>query len=346
MPSTIRIGIVGAGANTRSRHIPGFKAIEGVELVGVANRSRASSERAAREFGLGRAYDTWQQLVEDDEIDAVMIGTWPYLHCPVTLAAMAAGKHVLTEARLAMDLAEAQAMLAASRAAPRLVTQVVPAPFTFPVDRAIQQRVADGYLGELLAVDMRVSAPGFVDREAPLHWRQNRELSGLNIMTMGIWYESLLRWTAGVNSVMARARVVVPVRRDAETGEPRAATVPEHLEVIGDMPGGATFHLQLSSVTGLASPPEIWLYGTEGTLRWQQQGGKLWGGRRGETQLSEIEIPPEQRYGWRVEEEFIGAIRGEEPVTRTTFADGVRYMAFTEAVARSAATGQAVPVLT
>ena len=46
-----------------------------------------------------------------------------------------------------------------------------------------------------------------------------------------------------------------------------------------------------------------------------------------------------------MEQEFIGAIRGEEPVTRTNFTDGVRYMAFTEAVARSAAENKLVPLL-
>ena len=52
---TIRIGIVGAGANTRLRHVPGFRANAGVELVGVVNRSRESSERAAAEFDIPRA---------------------------------------------------------------------------------------------------------------------------------------------------------------------------------------------------------------------------------------------------------------------------------------------------
>lgn len=347
--SPIRIGVVGAGANTRDRHIPGFKAIDGVEIVAVANRSRESGERVAQQFDIPRVFDTWQQLVEDDGIDAVMIGTWPYLHCPVTLAALQAGKHVLTEARLAMNLAEAETMLAASRAHPHLVTQVVPAPFTFAVDRAIQQRVADGFLGDLLSVDIRVAdfraGNTFINREAPLTWRQDRSLSGLNVMTMGIWYECALRWTPGVNSVMARARTFVPMRRDGETGEPRVANVPDHVAVIGDMPGGGVFQLQISSVTGLASPPELWLYGTEGTLRYQQAGGKLWGGHRGDTQLAEIEIPESDRYGWRVEQEFIGAIRGEEPVTHTSFADGVRYMAFTEAVAQSAAENRAIPVM-
>ncbi len=347
--STIRIGLIGAGANTRSRHIPGFQAIPGVEVVAVANRSRESGERVAQQLDIPRVYDTWQELVADNGIDAVMIGTWPYLHCPVTLAALAAGKHVLTEARLARNLAEAEAMLAACRAHPQLVTQVVPAPFTFAADRAIQQRITDGYLGELLSVAIRAAdmRPGgtFVNRDGPLTWRQNRELSGFNVMSMGIWYECALRWTPGVNSVMARTRTFTPMRRDGETGEPKAATVPDHVAVIGDMPGGGVFQMQVTGVSGLVGAPEATLYGSEGTLRFQQAGAKLWGGRRGDTQLAEIEISEGERYGWRVEAEFIGAIRGEEQITRTSFADGVRYMAFTEAVARSAAEGRAVPVL-
>jgi predicted dehydrogenase len=55
-------------------------------------------------------------------------------------------------------------------------------------------------------------------------------------------------------------------------------------------------------------------------------------------------VPPEQRVGWRVEEEFVNAVRGKERVSRTTFEDGVRYMELTDAVARSAAEGRAVDV--
>ena len=106
MSDTIRIGVVGAGANTRLHHIPKLKKIAGVEIASVVNRTRASSERAAQEFGIERVHDSWQELVNDPGIDAVVIGTWPYLHCPVTLAALAAGKHVLTEARIAMNAAK------------------------------------------------------------------------------------------------------------------------------------------------------------------------------------------------------------------------------------------------
>jgi predicted dehydrogenase len=68
------------------------------------------------------------------------------------------------------------------------------------------------------------------------------------------------------------------------------------------------------------------------------------GGRRGDKELKEIPIPKEKRIGWRVEEEFVNAIRGREKISRTSFEDGVRYMEFTDAVAKSAASGQTVDV--
>src|SRR5262245_29520307 len=118
--SPIRIGIVGAGATTRRRHIPNLKAQVGVELVSVCNRSRDSAEKVGKEFGIPRICQHWKELVESADIDAVVIGTWPYLHCPVTLAALAAGKHVLTEARMAMNATEARLMLEADRKSTRL----------------------------------------------------------------------------------------------------------------------------------------------------------------------------------------------------------------------------------
>src|SRR5713101_3643764 len=125
----LRIGLIGAGANTRSRHIPGLKAIEDVEIVGVCNRRPGSTAAAAREFGIRKTFEHWQDLVADSDIDAVVIGTWPYLHCPITLAALEAGKHVLTEARMSLNAAEAHRMLAAASRHPQLVTQVVPSPY-------------------------------------------------------------------------------------------------------------------------------------------------------------------------------------------------------------------------
>lgn len=168
----VRVGIVGAGRNTTAKHIPGLQAIDGVEVISVCNRSRASSERVARQFGIPKVYDHWWELVAAADTDAIVIGTWPYMHCPVTLAALAADKHVLCEARMAMNAREAQEMLRASRAKSHLVTQIVPSPMTLHVDKTIQRLIAEGFLGDVLAIEVRATGGGaFLDREAPLHLR-------------------------------------------------------------------------------------------------------------------------------------------------------------------------------
>jgi predicted dehydrogenase len=271
-------------------------------------------------------------------VDAVVIGTWPNLHCPVTVAALTADKHVLCEARMARNAQEAHAMWNASRARPHLVAQVVPAPLSFPVDKTVQRLLADGYLGELLGINVRASQ-GFLNPDSPLHWRQDFDLSGFNIMSLGIWYETVMRWVGDAIRVTAMGKTYVTTRRD-EDGQMRAVRVPEHIDVLSDMACGAQLHVQVSSVTGLAPTAETWLFGSRATLRFADN--KLWGGKRGDKGLAEIEIPEAERGEWRVEEEFVNAIRGLEPVKLTTFADGVKYMEWTEAVHRSMAEGRAI----
>lgn len=335
---SIRVGVIGAGANTTSRHIPGLQAIEGVEIVSVCNRSKESGERVAKQFGISQVYTNWLDLIEADDTDAIMIGTWPYMHARLVLAALDADKHVLCEARMAMNASEAHEMLAAAQTNPHLTAQIVPSPMTLGVDKTIQRLLAEGYLGDLLAIDARVGGT-FLDEESPLHWRQDFDLSGYNTMTMGIWYEAIMRWAGHANRVTAFTKTFVKMRHNAE-GELKSVRVPEHIDVLADMVCGAQLHLQVSAVTGLVGTPEVYLFGSRGTLRFNQN--KLYGGQRDAKELAEITIPAHEKGGWRVEEEFINAIRGKEPVTHTTFEDGVKYMEFTEAALRSAADGMAI----
>ena len=336
MSTQIRVGVIGAGANTRSLHIPRLQAIDGVEVESVCNRSQDSGKRVAAEFGIRHVLPTWRAVVESD-VDAVVIGTWPYLHESVTLAALGAGKHVLCEARMARDAAEARRMLVASREHPDLVAQIVPSPMTLRVDRTIQRLIADGLLGELLVVEARVST-GFLDREAPLHWRQDTDLSGRNIMSMGIWYEAMMRWVGTASRVSAMGRTFVSRRLDA-SGVLRDALVPEHIDVTADLHCGAQLHLQVSSVTGLFRDPEVYLCGSEGTIRYDGGSDTVWVGRRGEDEMTQVDVSPEDVRSWRVEDEFVGAIRGEEEIVLTPFAVGLQYMEFTDAVSRSLSSG-------
>ena len=339
----IRVGFVGAGANTRKHHIPKLEAQPGVELVAVANRSRESGERVAKELGIARVEDDWRRVVEARDVDAICIGTWPYMHRELTVAALNAGKHVLCEARMAMNAAEGRQMLEAARKAPQLVAQLVPAPHTLELDGTVKRLLAEGYAGEIHAVEVQAAQQArFADLGEAMHWRQDMRLSGNNLLNRGIWYEAMMRWLGPARRVMAMTKIAVPKRKD-ETGAWQEVKVPDHVDILVDFET-AVGHLRFSSLTVLAPPAEAWIFGSEGTLRLEPDAKRLTGGRRGDKALAEIAIPAEKRIGWRVEEEFVNAIRGREKITHTTFEDGVRYMEFTDAVAKSYASGQAVAV--
>jgi predicted dehydrogenase len=340
----IRLGVIGAGGNTKARHIPLLKAIRGVEIVSVCNRSQASGEKVAREFGIPKVVTSWHEIVEDPDLDGVVIGTWPDMHCLLSCSALHEGKHVLCEARMARDADEAHQMLEASRVHPELVAQIVPSPFTFDYDATLQKLVTDGFLGELLAVTATSYGGQFVNREAAQSWRQDFAISGLNIMGMGIFYEALARWVGHASRVQAMGKVAVKQRRRAD-GSLGTVRIPDHLEILAELEIGAQLRMTVSQVCGLApGGTEFWLFGSEGTVKLDLASKQILVGKRGDTALKPIEIAAADRGHWRVEEEFIGAIRGTEKIKYTTFEEGVRYMEFTEAVSRSMAGGKVVPL--
>jgi predicted dehydrogenase len=347
MPPPLRVGLVGAGANTRLRHVPGLRAVAGVEIVAVCNRRRESTAAAASEFGIPRVFDRWEDLVADPDVDAVVIGTWPYLHAPVTHAALAAGKHVLTEARLSRDAAEARRMLEDARSRPGLVAQVVPSPYGLKGDAVVRELLAAGFVGELREVHVVGRTGALSDPAAPLGWRQDASLSGYNMLALGILHETLLRWLPQPERVLAQAHAFIAERIDPASGVRRPVGTPDSVQALTVLPGGARGVYQFSGVAPFGQALSITLYGSEGVLHYDLEADRIRGaGRRSggarPDATAEIPIPPEKAGGWRVEEDWVRSIREGTPVRLTDFATGVAYMEFTEAVARSARTGVAV----
>lgn len=341
----IRVGIIGAGANTRAKHIPGLRAQNSVEIVGIANRTEESSQKAAKDLDIPKAYSDWTKLVADPNIDAVCIGTWPYMHAQMTIAALEAGKHVLCEARMAMNAHEAHAMLAASRRHPSRIAQIVPAPGTLAVDRTVIDTISSGTIGNIIATDVRVYAGDYPNPDTPLHWRQNRDFSGNNIMALGIWYESVMRWVGHAATVFAVGQVVVPHRKDA-LGRRVAVSIPDHIDVSGHLIQDGQYRIALSSVVGHAPVrAEALIFGDKGTLAYVaplEGEPYLQLARRGGSGLAPLAIDQAKRGAWRVEEEFINAINGRETITHTDFVTGVKYMEWTDAIAQSMRTRREV----
>ena len=200
----------------RSHSLASPAAKTGVSRASRANRSLESSRRAADELGIRNAYANWQELLAAGGLDAVLIGTWPYMHKEITLAALDRGLHVLCQARMANDAAEAREMLAASQRHPAQVCQLVPSSGTYRIDRALQRLLGERFVGELLSVEVEMLQRGFASFDGELDWRHDPEFSGINVLNVGGTYESAMRWLGPGNRVMAMTRVQIPTRRDEQ----------------------------------------------------------------------------------------------------------------------------------
>jgi predicted dehydrogenase len=117
----VRVGIVGVGG-IGEVHVKAFQALAGVEIVAVCDASAPRVDDIRAKYDIRHGHTDWQDLVERKDIDVVSVATPNYLHMPVTVAALNAGKHVLSEKPLARTAAEGQAMVDAAVANDRVLS--------------------------------------------------------------------------------------------------------------------------------------------------------------------------------------------------------------------------------
>ena len=156
----------------------------------------------------------------------------------------------------------------------------------------------------MIAVDLCVSTGGYPNPDASLHWRQSRDFSGNNIMALGIWYEQMARWVGHAASALAVGQVVVKHRKD-ESGARVPITIPDHVDVTGQLQQGGQYRLMLSSVLGhTPNKVEAWIFGDEGTMAFiTPNDGEVYLrlGEKGGA-MGALAIDPAKRGDWRVEE--------------------------------------------
>jgi predicted dehydrogenase len=331
----LRIGIVGAGAIVRQRHLPGLLAMPNVQVVAVCNSIVESARRIAKEFHIPEVVSDWAEMIERRDLDIIWIGTPPVLHAPITISALEAGKHVFCQARMAMNLREGREMLAAAQARPQLVTMLCPPPHGLRGGRFFQKLLRDGYAGELWHFRLAALNGAFSDPLAPAHWRQRTELSGHNVLTVGIYAEVIQRWLGTPRRLHAQMKVSVPKR------EGYVVHIPDVVHVFGQWPNGLAGVLEWSGVAQFAPDETLSIYGRDGTLVYNFTRDQIFGARRGDKELRQLDIPPELESAWTVEKDFIDAVvAGGHP--EPSFETGVQYLEFTEAVNLSARGGHAV----
>ena len=281
----------------------------------------------------------WPELLALPDIDIIWIGTPPVMHSAVTVSALEAGKHVFCQARMSMDLVEAEEMLAASKRYPELVTMLCPPPMGMRADLLVKKLLAEDYIGRPHHVRLQSFASNYLDPGAPPHWRQRIEISGLNVLTLGIYVEVLQRWVGDINGVFARGKIIHPIRQGYEV------IIPDLLTVLCAFDNGAEGVLEFSGIDALAPSDRVEIYGSSGTLTYDFGSDVVQAGKVGDRGLHVVELPAELETEWRVEEDFLAAVKSKGRVRpHPNFEDGLGYMRVVQAVADSRASNEWVAI--
>ena len=183
MTETTRWGILATGRIARS-FADNLREVPGAEIAAVGSRSQESADEFARAYGASvRAHASYESLVADPDVDVIYIATPHAFHLQNARAAFDAGKHVLCEKPLTLNLAEAEAMVAAAGAAERFLMEAMWMACN-PVIRAVRDGIAEGRFGKPHQVHADL---GFVVNQPRTGRLFNPELGGGALLDMGIY---------------------------------------------------------------------------------------------------------------------------------------------------------------
>lgn len=205
---TLNVGIIGCGSITKFRHAPEYFANQDCKIVGffdpVAERTREMTDS----FG-GKAYESYHELIKDITIDAVSVCTSNATHAQITIEALNAGKHVLCEKPMAVNSAEAEAMVKAAASNNRILMAGHNQRF-FPAHMKAKEIINSGELGKVLSFRSCFKHKGpetwSADKGANT-WFFDKKLASMGALgDLGIHKLDLVRWLLGeeITSVFAQ----------------------------------------------------------------------------------------------------------------------------------------------
>jgi predicted dehydrogenase len=350
----IRIGVVGSGFATRVQ-IPGFRATGEFEVVAIASHRAERARQAAAQFGIPNAVESWQELVARPDLDAVSVVMPPYLHAPISLAALRDGKHVLCEKPFAMNEDEAREMYLAAGERGRVA--MVDFEFrTAPARAWFKELVDQGFLGRLYSVTVTGLLNLMANPERPtMNWWFERSKGGSWLGASGSHLIDAVRWWFGeIRGVSGDLDTFVRERRQ-DDGSLAPVDVDDTFAFLFRLEGGALGVMHQSAAARGARTGEITAFGSGGTLL-VDNAGTIHGAKAGQRGLQELPVPERLQATAPLAEEvagqpftgtelppftalarrFAAAIRGEVAAS-PSFYDGLRNQQVIDAIHRSSA---------
>jgi predicted dehydrogenase len=328
----LRVGVVGLGWVSQVVHLPILSKLPDAELVAVCDRDRAKARLVAEKFGLTRVYADVHQMLETEDLHAVVIATSTDAHRDVALACLRAGKDVLIEKPIARTQTEAAEIAAAARDARRKV--MVGMNHRFRPDSMILKGFVEGNeLGKIFYT----RAGWLRKRNTAAAWAVQREKSGGGaFIDLGIVILDMALWMTGFPDIR---------RVSATQFHHRTKKVEDTSIVALQFKNGSRMHFEVSWSMALDEDTYFFhVFGTDGSASVNPfRVHKDLNGNVVNLTPTKIEHP-QNMFKRSYENElrhFLGAVRNLHPVISTA-EEAVQRMRIVEAVYKSARLGRDV----
>ncbi len=343
MPTPLRVGLIGAGNNMLSTHVPRYLNREEAGIVACTEPFAANVDRLKERFPTLAAipiYDDHQRMLAEEKLDAVVISTPHSLHYGQIVDALQAGCHVLCEKPLVCSVQEAKGVIAARDKAKKVVIVSYQRHYLHAF-LVMKTAIDRGLIGDLQYVDLQQNQNWYNNQKTANRWRIQRNLSGGGQLNdSGSHIVDILLYVTGLEPERVYA-----VQQSFALG------VDVNSAVTVTFKGGASGCLSIvgnSPFKGGAVVEDITIYGSEGAVFYRQVGQEsprapFISVRRFDSDTPvEVSAVPEPS---NPDENFLAAIRGEQPVLAPAEC-GLRVMQLSEAAWKSAERGEAVAVST
>jgi predicted dehydrogenase len=290
MPN-VRVGVIGTSWWADIAHLPRVKSHPRAELAAICGRNPVRAQEMAYKYDIPQIYTDYREMIEADDLDAVIVSTPDDLHYPMTMAALDAGLHVLCEKPMAFELGQAKEMYERAEAAG--VKHMIN--FTYrwaPTYRYLKQLIEDGYIGR--CYHCRFSYLAGYGRVGQYGWTFDRR-HGLGALgNLGSHMIDLARWCVG-DIVRVNARLAVSVERPGQEGKTLDPANDTALLAV-EFEGGAQGVIEISTVAHIGARGQeqhVRLYGSAGTLETDGSylEGEMRAARHDEGQLQVLPVP-------------------------------------------------------
>jgi predicted dehydrogenase len=356
----LRVGFIGANGRWGPRaHVPALQKLPQTELYAVCTAHADTAQAAADKFGVKRAYSDDKTMDADPQVEAALVAVRVPAHYVLAKNALEAGKHVYCEWPLGANTKEAEVLAALARNM-KVRTMVGLQRRASPAYLHMRELVMDGYVGQVLSVNMALMGSGVLTRTADRTWQRDVTL-GANTLTItfGHAIDALCMVVGELTEVSAVISTQVPQWFETDTKKYVDVTSPDNIMIQGRLEGGAVVSASVGVHPYHGSGYRFEIYGKDGTLAMlgggeagQEAKRAIVGGRKDDKTLQPLPVP--ERLKWVPEEvrnggpsydvgqmwvKFAEAIRTGTRI-EPDFDSAVRRHRMLDAIVRASQTGQ------